>query len=205
MRTVSRDDFFAKRFDCERLETSADVLMCSLYVDLNVIRAGIAETPEHSKYTSAYDRIRARWRSIQEEFGNPSPLPFEPAPDAWLAPIFLDERAVAYQGIPQGKSDDQSKRRNAARLQSDRRRTYLEQGFLPVTLERYLSLLDELGRVVREGKRGAIPKHLAPILERLNIDPVSWIDSLLARFADARFPIARAPATVSQQTSAQIH
>ena len=52
--------FFAKRYECQRLETWADVLCCSIYVDLNVVRAGIAETPEESEFTSAFDRIRAR-------------------------------------------------------------------------------------------------------------------------------------------------
>jgi predicted DNA-binding ribbon-helix-helix protein len=55
--------FFAKRFDCARLETCADILSCSIYVDLNLIHAGMATTPEESEFTSAYDRIRARWQS----------------------------------------------------------------------------------------------------------------------------------------------
>jgi len=42
--------FFAKRFDCRRLKTRADVLSCNIYVDLNVIRAGLAETPETSEF-----------------------------------------------------------------------------------------------------------------------------------------------------------
>ena len=43
--------FFAKRFDCDRLTTWADVLMCSIYVDLNWIHAAMAESPEDSRYT----------------------------------------------------------------------------------------------------------------------------------------------------------
>jgi hypothetical protein len=33
-------------------------------------------------------------------------------------------------------------------------------------------------RAIREGKSGAIPSNLAPILERLNIDSKAWLDSV---------------------------
>ena len=45
-----------------------------------------------------------------------------------------------------------------------------------LTLDDYLTLVDETGRIVRSGKRGAIPAHLAPILDRLNLDLDAWMD-----------------------------
>ena len=39
----------------------------------------------------------------------------------------------------------------------------------------YLELVDWTGRILREDKHGAIPSHLPPILERLQIDPKHWI------------------------------
>ena len=48
-----------------------------------------------------------------------------------------------------------------------------------MTRDQYLSLLDVVGRVVRLGKRGSIPPELSPILERLKLDPQSWLESLL--------------------------
>ena len=47
-----------------------------------------------------------------------------------------------------------------------------------MTLSQYVSLLDVLGRVVREGKRGFIPPELPPILKRLRLDAESWLQSL---------------------------
>jgi hypothetical protein len=35
--------------------------------------------------------------------------------------------------------------------------------------------VDWSGRIVREGKRGAIPEELPPILERLGIDGRTWV------------------------------
>ena len=59
--------FFGERFGSVRLENEEELLLCSLYVDLNPVRAGLAKTPEDSKYTGACDRIADR----QEEAGAP--------------------------------------------------------------------------------------------------------------------------------------
>jgi hypothetical protein len=98
--------FFAKRFDCRRLKTLADLLSCSIYVDLNVIRAGLAETPESSEFTSAFDRIRARWRITPAEMKTSAPTLSGDVTDAWLAPVFLDERAEAYPGVASSEAAD---------------------------------------------------------------------------------------------------
>ena len=49
--------FWEGRFKSIRLETPQSVLACSVYVDLNPIRAGQARTLEESDYTSLQDRI----------------------------------------------------------------------------------------------------------------------------------------------------
>ena len=49
-------------------------------------------------------------------------------------------------------------------------------GFLPVTQDQYLQLLDWTGRQARRGKRGRIPSDLAPILTRLHITNDTWVD-----------------------------
>ncbi|MCU7807232.1 MAG: hypothetical protein KZQ73_05105 [Candidatus Thiodiazotropha sp. (ex Semelilucina semeliformis)] len=42
----------------------------------------------------------------------------------------------------------------------------------------YLELIDWAGRAIRADKSGAIPAQLAPILERLNINPEAWLNSI---------------------------
>ena len=47
-----------------------------------------------------------------------------------------------------------------------------------MTLDEYLELLDWSGRQLRAKKRGAIPNHLAPILQRLGIEGEELLDTL---------------------------
>ena len=48
-------------------------------------------------------------------------------------------------------------------------------GFLSLTFDEYLELLDWTGRQLHPGKRGAIPESTPPILERLGIQPAGWL------------------------------
>jgi REP element-mobilizing transposase RayT len=177
-RRANREDdvdgrFFAKRFECNRLETDAEVLACSLYVDLNAIHAGIADTPEESEFTSAFDRIHARWRVAHTELKQHSngKLDDESQPDTFLAPIFLNESAETYRAIEKAVESNPI---GSARTSN--------KGFLPLTVCQYLALLDCVGRTVRTGKRGHIPHDLPPILSRLNLQMQTILDSVVDFF-----------------------
>ena len=50
-----------------------------------------------------------------------------------------------------------------------------EQSGIPFSLNDYLELVDFTGRCIRQDKRGSIPSHLPPILQRLNIDRKTWL------------------------------
>jgi hypothetical protein len=65
------------------------------------------------------------------------------------------------------------------RIRSRRRAS--DKGLLPISLDDYLALLDASGRIVRPDKAGAIPDHLAPILQRLGTRRDPWPD-LVTRF-----------------------
>jgi len=56
------------------------------------------------------------------------------------------------------------------------------------TLSDYLELVESTGRVIREGKRGAIPHSLVPILARLQLNPKEWLN--MVKHLQSRFSYA---------------
>jgi hypothetical protein len=166
------------RFRAVRLLDEASLLACAAYVDLNPIRAALAELLEHSDYTSVQLRIQALKQRVeqdclQEATQKAGPMPDTPnsipetdcvsanRPDRMLAPIHLDELNDA------GKLQAS----NSAYRCSDR-------GFLNMTTTEYIELLDWTARSVAPGKAGTTPADAPAILQRLNlgISPQSWCE-----------------------------
>jgi hypothetical protein len=61
-RRANREDrctghFWEGRYKCQLLLDEASLLACAAYVDLNPVRAAMAETPEESTFTGVKDRI----------------------------------------------------------------------------------------------------------------------------------------------------
>ena len=173
--------FWEGRFRSVKLCDDAAILACSVYVDLNVIRAGLASTPEESDFTSAQRRIEARREASSNEPGSTE----TPPPDAHLAPLPLNEQ-TAEPGPALSAT--------ATRC-SDR-------GFLPMSLDEYLELLDWTGRQVVRGKRGTIPAELAPILDRLQIAADDWLE-LTGNFGRLFHRVAGRPESVAWQRTRQ--
>lgn len=117
--------FWEGRFRSEPLTDAEAVVACSVYVDLNPIRAGTAPTPEKSAYTGVQQRIKQR--SSQKKL----------------------ERAVVMVSVEE-----------------------FSKGTL--TEEDYLVLVDETGRLLKEGKKSISPE-LGPILTRLSLQPDGWL------------------------------
>ena len=180
--------FWEGRFKAQSITDEAGLLACSMYVDLNPIRAAMAESPEEAVHTSAYDRIKAlEGKTIQsaavelvaietEEAGRiirtstPEQLRKRKAEakkkrgqtilrDAWLSPLTLNEK---------GKPGPQPSR-DGVRAS--------DKGFLWMQLAEYLKLLKWTSRQ-RAGSLEIpkVPKDLEPILAKVGIDAKMWCD-----------------------------
>lgn len=182
-RRANREDkvtgrFWEGRFKSQAVLDEAAALACSMYIDLNPIRAGLADTPEASEFTGAFERIAAQRHACGAKAaacGSDSaraqcrphesvrclPVPARRADD-WLSPI------PASGLLPLGAVGD---------LRPSPHRAS-QQGFLPLDLDEYLELLDWTGRQIRSDKRGAIPAGLQPILERLQINVEGWVQTV---------------------------
>ena len=108
-----------------------------MYVDLNPIRAAIAQTPETSDYTGAKDRLddlkSATSPLVTLQQTHAWERSGQGAKSGWLSPIEIDEASD-----PIGADMAQLSGHDARRASS--------KGFLNLTLEFYLELLDWTGR-----------------------------------------------------------
>ena len=138
--------FWEGRFKSQALLDEAAVIAAMAYVDLNPVRAGIAEAPEESDYTSIQQRILEQ-----------NPKTAERTPSA-MNQLPEDLQVAIGRLLP--FSDDEN-------FDPDRA--------IPYSLTDYLQLVDWSGRAILEGKRGKIPDHLPPILKRLNVDPENYV------------------------------
>lgn len=160
--------FWEGRFKAQLLLDEAAVLACAIYVDLNPIRAAMAESLEDSHFTGVNDRIEDLKSDLKEKYPkDPSAQKLIDAiqertstlrwerkesllQSGWLSPIEID------QVLNSGTGEALQRRAS-------------NKGFLPVTLTRYLELLDWAGRQLRGDKRGIIPSSIPPILSRLGL------------------------------------
>lgn len=148
--------FWEGRFKCQHLADESAVLGCMVYVDLNPIRAKLAGTPETSDFTSIQDRIVAKQASLQNSLLSKS--------IGLINRRELEVRGPAHQRADWLTPIDSIRAGNE------------NHGWL-LSLEEYLQLVDGTGRCLKEGKKGAIPSELAPILERMGLRESSWLQT----------------------------
>jgi hypothetical protein len=156
--------FWEGRFASVPLLDQAALIACMAYVDLNPVRAKLADRPERSAFTGVRERIRARQR---HRIGRRAVAPPSPESGLWLAPV----EACAVDGLPARER---------------------------MTLDDYLTLVDATGRALRAGKRGAIPRGLAPILARLDVSVEDWIATMTGWRTMAGGAVGHAAARVAE-------
>jgi REP element-mobilizing transposase RayT len=185
--------FWEARFKCQALLDEAAIAACMVYVDLNPIRAGLAETPEKSDFTSIQERIRA-WQ--KETLTTASAPCNAAAQDIQSSSVGI---SASMQENAPGSTDSVAGRFAASMnsfdgasfsaswlcpIQSDSGR----RGILQMTAAEYFDLVDKSGRLMRSDKRGAMDPDLAPILLRIGANPVAWLETV-TRFG-SRFRLA---------------
>jgi len=176
--------FWEGRFFSQRLLDEASILACMCYVDLNPVRAKIAESLEDPAFTSAYDRIVAR--QAQERLSilitqaridaeDPSQSGCTQNPRIPTPPAFPDRNDQLVGRMDQELRDLAV---NSLRAHWLIDLNGPESPFSWIKEREYLLVLDETGRILRSDKGGVISPTIRPILESLGIDAGHWVDSV---------------------------
>jgi REP element-mobilizing transposase RayT len=145
--------FWEGRFKSQALLDETALLTCMMYVDLNPIRAGVSETPETSDYTSIQERLMAIAKKAKNNNTSKSSKPHNRNTNAIMPAVRL---------LPFIDNDRQQRYKTG----------------IPFPLKDYVELIDWTGRAVRDDKKGAIPDHIAPILERLQLNEREWLTNV---------------------------
>jgi hypothetical protein len=205
--------FWQSRFRAVRLLDEAALLACAAYVDLNPIRAAMAETLEKCDYTSVHRRIpsflstndnstSATIQPKKEYSVNPAGAEIpaaignEAAPEG-VSPIAVQSRVTAdrfLSPIALIPADDQQLGPQA----SSNRFRCSDKGFLPLSQRDYLELLDWTARQVAPGKRGTTPPLTSPLFQRLSgklPTATAWVE-LVQDFGKLFATVAGHPQTI---------
>ncbi|HUG69858.1 MAG TPA: hypothetical protein VMM76_19050, partial [Pirellulaceae bacterium] len=171
--------FFQARFRAVRILDDESLLACAAYVDLNPIRAALAETLEQCDFTSVQRRIQ----SLPQSSDGSLPRIGAVSRDCFLAPLAIDERRDPLGACPH----------LAGHRCSDK-------GFLAIGLGGYLQLLDWTARQMAPGKRGATPTDAPPIFERLSMSGETWCE-LVRNFGRLFYNVAGHPQQIEAARS----
>jgi hypothetical protein len=137
--------FWESRFTSQALKSEEALLSCMTYVDLNPVRAGIADRPETSSHTSIQERVKPGF-DVQQAIE-----------DQTACGDLLDYKTPLKPLLP-----------FETRLLNE------PHGGISFNFKEYLALVDWTGRIIRSDKRGHIDNALPPILARLEISSEQW-------------------------------
>ena len=181
--------FWQSRYRAVRLLDEEAILAGAAYVDLNPIRAAIADSLETSAHTSLQRRIEALRtdlaRAPQYDSQSEESLP-QPA-DGFLCPLEIDDC-----------QDELGPRPSASGQRCS------DKGFLAMPTAAYLELLDWTARRLVPGKSGATSEAAPAMLERLQIAPEVWCQ-LVGQFGKLFSLVAGKPQHVDSHRSRRRH
>ena len=138
--------FWEGRFKSQPLLTEEALLTAMAYVDLNPIRAKMADTSEQSQHTSIKERIKPSF-SLTRALAN----------NTDFNPYYIQRFSVKPLATLEGNVK------------------YHNQNGVLFSHKDYLALVDTTGRIQRQDKRDFIPEIFLLILQRLAIDAEEWI------------------------------
>ena len=178
--------FWEGRFKSQALLDEQAILTAMTYVDLNPIRAAMAETPEESEHTSVAERVDEmkpgcrKKHSRNKSASNPSSPPAASkrgeqkgaSPIVPLLPLRHESHLAKLSPQPLMPFDATGRLRAA----------------IPFSLEDYLELVEATGRCQHPDKRGKMPEQAPRLLQRLQLEPEQFIEcsaKLLLRFGSA--------------------
>ena len=203
--------FWQARYRAVRLLDETAVLACAAYVDLNPIRAAIAETLEGSDFTSAQKRIRdLQARHARSAAGasaasmDSEQAGVEQAGSGLVtsSPTSENETRVSTVSCARHLAPVDLKERTGKTGPDCNKQGFRcsNRGFLPMTTADYLSLLDWTARQQHAGKAGTTPKHMAPLFDRLGINAETWC-LLVKDFGRLFSVVAGKPHRIDEHTS----
>jgi len=117
-----------------------------MYVDLNPVRAGIAGSLEDSEFTSIQERIKIYTKMSKQKSKRKKQSKSNTETEQKLLLPFI--------GNPSLEKD--------------------ETNCIHFSLSDYFELTEWTGQVIREDKKGHIPSHIQPILQKLGVQQENW-------------------------------
>lgn len=179
--------FWEGRFKAQRIVDEAGLLACSMYVDLNPVRAAMAATPEEAMHTSAYDRAKAcRGEKLNSAAFDLKPLPTDEVArklretpvdelreqrkkkgrnptgrkilrDGWLSPLTMAKDKLA---------DEPEVHRDGVRSS--------DKGFLHLSWKNYWALLRWTAQQATNDSKAEMPLVVRDVLTKVGIDVSMW-------------------------------
>ena len=194
--------FWEGRFKATVLTDEAAIAACMTYVDLNPIRAGIADSPETSEFTSIKERIDDLKQAEQNLSQDTKTTTASTARKA-RKPIIPKLTAAAHkrydERVEHGPQagwvaplELEPKRKSARQKHTGRRAS--NRGCLQMSPADYLLLVEWTGRRTVLGKRGKIPNRIPHLLKRLNLSEELWLHTV-QKFSKQRKVNAVTPST----------